>query len=52
MQTESNPRAVLLFEDRSYFEGDAYRLSSHCVEDGLEMKVVEDIHDFDQLWIK
>lgn len=34
----------------SYFESDAYHLASHCVEDGLEMKVIEDIHDFDKLW--
>ncbi len=34
----------------SYFESDAYHLASHCVKDGLEMKVVENIQDFDELW--
>jgi len=34
----------------SYFEGKAGFLSFHCVEDGLEMKVIEKIYKFDELW--
>lgn len=34
----------------SYFESDAYHLESYCKSDGLEYKVIEDIHDFDKLW--
>ena len=34
----------------SYFESDAYHLASYCVENGLEMIVIEDIYDFDELW--
>jgi len=34
----------------SYFESDAYHLPQHCKDDGLEYKLIEDIHDFDTLW--
>jgi len=35
-----------------YFESEAYHLSNDCQneENGLECKMIEDVHDFDKLW--
>jgi len=34
----------------SYFESEAYHLTQHCKDDGLQFKEIENIQDFDKLW--
>ena len=34
----------------SYFESDAYHLARFCEDEGLKLKKIEDVHDFDTLW--
>jgi hypothetical protein len=33
-----------------YFESDAYHLDNWCAENGLEIKIVDHSHNFNDLW--
>jgi len=36
----------------SYFESEADKLRNHCEQDGIELKTIEIIEEFDEIWAK
>lgn len=48
-----NPENTKLYDYIEHLENkleQALLFPPHCVEDGLEMKVVENVQNFDELW--